>query len=131
MTTDAARAIAGALAGRFGVEPEQMEATLGQDPLSAMLALSMMQPSAQEDASGGSDAAAIVRFVASMVGACPLCLGEHAECADCHGHGAPGSRAPNETALVSWISPPLRRLGLCVGRPRRRPDDNNRGGYGR
>lgn len=128
MTAETARTLADALAERLGVEPEHMEATLTQDPLTAALALSMMQPAAAEES---TDTAAIVRFVASLVGACPLCLGEHPGCLDCGGNGAPGSRAPNETALVTWVSRPLRRLGLCVGRPRRpAQDDNHGGGYG-
>lgn len=128
MTAETTRTIAGAIAERFGVEPEQMEATLADNPLAAALALSMMQPPAPDES---ADALATVRFVASLVGACPLCLGEHAGCQDCGGHGAPGSRAPNEAALVAWISRPLRRLGLCVGRPRRAGhDDNLGGGYG-
>jgi hypothetical protein len=129
MTAATTRTIAGALAQRLGVEPEQMEATLSQDPLAAVLALSMMQPGVAKEES--SDAAAIVRFVASMLGACPICLGENPDCLDCGGGGTPGSRAPNETALVAWISRPLRRLGLCVGRPRRpEHNDNHGGGYG-
>lgn len=128
MTTETARTIAGALAERFGVEPEHIEATLTQDPLAAALALSMMQPAAKQES---ADTAAIVRFVASLTGACPICLGENPSCLDCGGNGTPGSRAPNETALVAWISPPLRRLGLCVGRPRPPVyNDNHRGGYG-
>jgi hypothetical protein len=117
MTTETARTIAGALAERLGVEPEHIE-----------LALSMTQPPAQEES---ADSAAIVRFVASLIGACPVCLGENPGCLECSGKGTPGSRAPNETALVAWISRPLRRLGLCVGRPRREfYNDNHGGGYG-
>jgi hypothetical protein len=128
MTAATARTIAGALAERLGVEPEQMEATLTQDPLTAVLALSMIQPAPKEE---GADSAAIVRFVASLTGACPICLGENPGCFDCGGHGTPGSREPNETALVAWVSRPLRRLGLCVGRPRRAVHNDNRGGgYG-
>jgi hypothetical protein len=128
MTAATTRTIAGALAERLGVEPEQMEATLTQDPLTAVLALSLMQPGAKEES---ADSAAIVRFIASLMGACPICLGENSDCFDCGGSGAPGSRAPNETALVAWISRPLRRLGLCVGRPRRTVhNDNHGGGYG-
>jgi hypothetical protein len=131
MTAEATRAIAGALAERFGVEPEHIEATLTENPLAAALALTMMQPAAQVAPDERTEAAALVRFVASLVGACPVCLGENPGCLDCGGSGAPGSRAPNETALVAWISPPLRRLGLCVGRPRRAAHDyNHGGGYG-
>jgi hypothetical protein len=128
MTAATTRTIAGVLAQRLGVEPEQIEPSLVEDPLTAVLALTMMQPSAKEES---ADAAAIVRFVASLMGACPLCLGENPDCLDCGGSGTPGSRAPNETALVAWISRPLRRLGLCVGRPRRTVhNDNHGGGYG-
>lgn len=128
MTAETARTIAGVLAERLGVEPEHMEATLTGDPLAAALALSMMQRPSKEDA---CDRAAIVRFVASLVGACPICLGENPGCLDCGGSGTPGSRAPNETALLAWISRPLRRLGLCVGRPRQAVyNDNYGGGYG-
>jgi hypothetical protein len=128
MTAETARTIAGALAERLGVEPQHMEATLTQDPLTAVLALSMMQPAAKGES---ADSAAMVRFVASLVGACPICLGENPGCVDCGGYGMPGSSAPNETALVAWISRPLRRLGLCVGRPRGAfYNDNHGGGYG-
>jgi hypothetical protein len=128
MTTDAARTIAGALAERLGVEPEQLEATFADNPLAAALALGAMQ---QEQREEDADPAALVRFVASMVGACPLCLGENPACAECGGRGSPGSSAPNEIALVAWISRPLRRLGLCVGRPRPAAAGyNHGGGYG-
>jgi hypothetical protein len=128
MTAETARTIAGALAERLGVEPEHIEATLTQDPLAAALALSMIPPAAKEES---ADTAAIVRFVASLIGACSICLGENPGCLDCGGNGTPGSRTPNETALVAWISRPLRRLGLCVGRPRRAVhNDNHGGGYG-
>src|SRR5256885_1406002 len=129
MTAETMQSVAAALAAQLGVEPEQLEATLGQDPLTAALAMSMMQPAVQEP-EDQADAAAIVRFVASLVGACKLCLGENAGCSECGGNGVPGSGAPNETALVAWISRPLRRLGLCVGRPRRAAADHtHQGGY--
>ena len=77
MTAETARTIADALAERFGFEPGHLEATLTQDPFAAALALSMMQPAAKEES---ADAAAIVRFVASLIGACPICLGENPSC---------------------------------------------------
>ena len=116
MNAEVARTIVDALAKRLGVEPDQIEGTLTDNPIAAVLALSLLDPARQET----NDSAATVRFAATLVGACPICLGEDMVCRECGGKGAPGSREP-DTAMVAWIAPALRRLGLCVGRPRREP----------
>jgi hypothetical protein len=128
MTAETARMIAGVLAPRLGVEPGQLEGTLVDNPLAAAVALSMMGPDRQEEP---CDPGATVRFVAALVGACELCLGEHTACRECGGKGGPGTRPPDAAALVAWIARPLQRLGLCVGRPRRETlGHNHGGGYG-
>jgi hypothetical protein len=114
MTAETTRMIAGMLAPRLGVEPAQLEEILSS--------------ARQEEA---VDPAAAVRFVATLVGACPSCLGEHDTCRECGGKGGPGSHRPEAAALVAWISPALHRLGLCIGRPRREPAEHHHGGgYG-
>jgi hypothetical protein len=122
MNAETARTIVDALAQRLGVEPDQIEGTLTDNPIA--LALSLLDPARQET----NDPAATVRFAATLVGACPICLGEDMVCRECGGKGGPGSREP-DTAMVAWIAPALRRLGLCVGRPRREPTGHmQRGG---
>jgi hypothetical protein len=109
MTAETLKMLAGVLAPRLGVEPAQLEDMLADH----------------------ADPSAIVRFVATLVGGCPDCLGEHATCRECGGKGTPGFHQPNAAALVAWISPALGRLGLCIGRPRRDPaGHHNGGGYG-
>jgi hypothetical protein len=111
------------LAERLGLAPDQVASGLGgnplalfdKDPLAAALVLSMTPPARPT----GADPAALVRLVAAIVGACPCCLGEAADCAECNGRGSPGSRAPDGGALIAWTARPFRRLGLCVGIPRR------------
>jgi len=124
MSPDTTQTIAGILAERLGVEPQLIEGTLAQKPLAAAVALSLLGQPRQEK----SDPAETVRFVATLVGACPVCLGEDMLCHECGGKGLPGSRDPDAAALVAWITPPLRRLGLCVGRPRQ-GGRNHGGGY--
>jgi hypothetical protein len=51
----------------------------------------MVSQSGPEERGG---AAATVRFVAALVGGCPICLGENHGCAECAGRGKPGSRQP-------------------------------------
>ena len=110
MTTTAARRVAEMLAERLGLEVGEVESTIAADPFTAAFALSLIgQPPPPE-----RGAAATVRFVASLVGACPICLGEDDECAECGGRGRPGCREPAGEALVVWIARPLRRMGLCV-----------------
>lgn len=121
-----ARTIVGVLAQRLGVEPDQIEGTLTDNPLAGAVALSLLETARQETC----DPAATLRFVATLVGACPICLGEDTVCRECGGSGGPGSRDPDAAALAAWIAPALRRLGLCVGRPRREPAGyNHDGGY--
>jgi len=127
MTTETARLVANVLARRLGIEAEELHATLTDNPLGAALALSMLEPARQAHE---TDPAAVVRFVAAMVGACPVCLGEEESCGDCHGVGKPGTRASNPEALIRWVALPLHQAGLCVGRPRSTPEANNHlGGY--
>lgn len=125
MTTDAARLVAEVLARRLGVTAESFESKLADSPIGAAMALGLLDSAPP---AAPADAAAIVRSVARMVGACPACLGLHAACAACQGDGAPGSRAPDAESLVKWIAPALDRVGLCVGRPRARPWTDTQGG---
>ena len=111
MTEGTTKLVAEMLSQRLGIAPDQLESTIGSDPLAAALALSMMGgPRDVERA----DPTATIEFVAAIVGACPVCLGEQRGCATCHGAGGPGSRQPDGDALIAWIARPLRRLGLCV-----------------
>jgi hypothetical protein len=126
MTAETTRTIAGILAQRLGVEPNVIEGSLADKPLAAAVALSLLERPQPVTC----DPAETVRFVATLVGACPICLGEDRVCHECGGRGRPGSRGPDAAALVAWIAPALRRLGLCVGRPRRGPAGHNQeGGY--
>lgn len=124
MNAETARMVAGALAQRLGVEPDLIEETLTANPLAAVVALSLLNPAPQ----ASWDSAVTVRFVATLVGACPLCLGEDVVCRECGGKGSPGSRDPDADALTAWITPALRRLGLCIGRPRRESAGHNHSG---
>jgi hypothetical protein len=126
MTAETTQTIASILAQRLGVEPNVIESTLGNDPLAAMVALSL----SERPQPATCDPAETVRFVAALVGACPICLGEDRVCLECRGKGGPGSRNPDAAALVAWIMPTLRGLGLCVGRPRAESaKHNHKGGY--
>jgi hypothetical protein len=127
MTTETARLVAGVLARRLGIEADSLQATITDNPLGAAVALSMLDPARQAPE---SDPARVIRFVGSMVGACPVCLGEVGDCGECRGLGKPGTRAANAEALIRWIALPLHQAGLCVGRPRSTAADNNQpGGY--
>ncbi len=57
---------------------------------------------------------AMVRYLALVFGACPACWGQNRLCARCHGNGRPGSAQPVEEALLDWVRPALRKLGLRV-----------------
>jgi hypothetical protein len=114
MTPPAAKRVATLLASRLGLEVSEVESTITADPLTAALALTLAGQSAPPD----TGAAATIRFVATLVGGCPICLGEDPGCAECRGRGTPGSRQPDGEALIAWIARPLRRLGLCVATPR-------------
>jgi hypothetical protein len=124
MTTETARTIAGLLAQQLGVKPDELEGSLTDNPLAAVVALSFLSPAHH----GTCDPAATVRFAATLVGACPICLGEDIACYECSGKGGPGSRDPDAAALVAWITPALGRVGLCIGRPRREHPERNHGG---
>lgn len=127
MTAETARLVADVLARRLGIEAEELQATLSDNPLGAAVALSMLEPARQAPP---CDPAGIIRLVAAMVGACPVCLGEGESCSECHGVGKPGTRAADAAALIRWIALPLHQAGLCVGRPRRTPPANDhQGGY--
>jgi hypothetical protein len=125
MTGPAARKVAEVIAQRLGVEVAEVESTMSADPLTAVLTLSLMGQSAPDER---SRAAATVRFVAALVGACPICLGEDDDCPECGGRGKPGCRQPDGEALIVWIARPLRRLGLCVGSLRETAATNLHGG---
>jgi hypothetical protein len=127
MTAETTQTIASILAQRLGVEPNVIESTLTDKPLAAMVALSLLE----RPRPGTCDPAETVRFVATLVGACPICLGEDRVCHECSGRDGPGSRNPDAAALVAWVTPTLHKLGLCVGRPRAQSArDNHKGGYG-
>lgn len=127
MTTETARLVAGVLARRLGIEPGELQSSITENPLGAVVALSMMEPARQAERISAAD---VVAFIARMVGACDACLGEDAECAACHGLGKPGTCAADTESLVRWISVPLHQAGLCVGRPRSTTAANNQqGGY--
>ena len=128
MTVDAARLVAEVLARRLGLATENGQATDAGSPIGAALALALLEQQ-QGGVDAPPDAAAIVRSVAAMAGACPACLGQLDTCGACHGEGRPGYAAPDPDALVRWITPPLARMGLCVGRPRARTvNDTQPGG---
>ena len=127
MSTDTARLVAGVLARRLGMEAGDFEATLAENPLSAVVALSMMDSTRQAET---PDSGHAVRFVARLVGACDACHGEDDGCLACNGRGKPGTSVADTDALIRWISVPLHQAGLCVGRPRSTPAANNQqGGY--
>jgi hypothetical protein len=115
MTAESTRTIAGILAQRLGVEPNVVEGTLADEPFAAAMALSLLN----QPRPATCDPAETVRFVATLVGACPICLGEDMACHECGGKGGPGARDLDAAALVAWLAPALRELGLCIGRPRR------------
>ena len=127
MSTETARLVASVLARRLGIESGEFETSLADNPLGAVVALSMLDPTRQaETRSPGRTLA----FVAQLVGACDACLGEDVECGTCQGLGKPGTRAADTDALIRWISVPLHQAGLCVGRPRSTPAaPNQQGGY--
>lgn len=126
MTTETARLVAGVLARRLGIEADELQASISGNPLSAAVALSMLESPRQAP---DIDPARIVKLVAAMVGACPVCLGEDEECQSCHGNGKPGTGTSHIDALIRWIAVPLHQAGLCVGRPRSAPAvDNPQGG---
>ena len=91
MTAETTQTIAGILAQRLGVERNLIEGTLADKPLAAAMALSLLQRPPPETC----DPAQTVRFVATLVGACPVCLGEDRICHECGGRGGPGSRDPD------------------------------------
>lgn len=127
MTTETARLVAGVLARRLGMESGELQSTIAENPLGAVVALSMMDPARQAEATSEGR---VVSFVARMVGACEACLGEDAACGACHGLGKPGTRSADTESLIRWISVPLHQAGLCVGRPRSTTAANNQqGGY--
>ncbi len=127
MTEATTKLVAEMLSQRLGIAPDQLETTIGSDPLAAALALSMTDHPRESER---TDPAATVEFVAAIVGACPLCLGEQRGCSRCHGAGVPGSRQPDGDALIAWVARPLRRLGLCVAiRKPQRAGHTPGGGY--
>lgn len=122
MTEEAERMVAEMLAQRLGLQGGEVPNVLGGDPIMAAVALSLMNRTRPERR---DDEAARIRRVASIIGACPRCLGEEAGCPECAGKGKPGYRAPNREALLGWIARPLRRLGLCVSARNQEPVKHN------
>jgi hypothetical protein len=47
--------------------------------------------------------------IARAIGACYLCYGEDAQCAECGGRGKPGSLVPEPAAFRQYVLPALRR----------------------
>jgi hypothetical protein len=58
----------------------------------------------------------MVRYIADVFGACPLCWGQHRICPRCDGRGRPGSRDPIEEEMLDWVVPALRRRGMRIER---------------
>lgn len=61
-------------------------------------------------------AAATLRRVAGMLGACSTCCGVESSCPDCHGRGEPGS-APSTASpeeLGAWLAPVLARMQVHI-----------------
>lgn len=59
-----------------------------------------------------SDADAMIAHLADTFGACPVCWGSSDLCRRCRGTGKPGSSVPAEEEFLSWVGPPLERLGF-------------------
>jgi hypothetical protein len=131
MTEQAQRMVAEVLAQRLGIQCEEMP-EVGGDPIMLAVALSLMKrfPSDRRDNEAdrirNNPDAVRIRRVAATVGACPRCLGDDASCVECAGQGKPGYRAANPAALLAWITPPLRRLGLCVYGCNQQPNEHKR-----
>jgi hypothetical protein len=124
MTAAAQRMVTELLARQLGVDVGELGPGVGDDPMAAFVALSIIgQPRAT--ATNGDSAEERLARVAVMVGACALCLGEDPACLECNGRGRPGSRAPDREALVRWIRPSLRRVDLCLNVLRERPENNH------
>jgi hypothetical protein len=121
MTEEMEQMVTELLAQRLGLQGGEVGAAPGGDPIMAAVALSLMK----RTRSRRDEGVATIRRVAAIVGACPRCLGEDASCAGCGGKGQPGYGAPDKAALLAWITPPLRRLGLCVSARRRQPREHN------
>ena len=124
MIPNAQRMVSELLARQLGVDVGDLDPTVGDDPMAAFVALSIIgQPRAA--AANGDSAEERLARVAVMVGACSLCLGEDPVCLECNGSGRPGSLAPDRDALVRWIRPSLRRIDLCLNVLRERPENNH------
>jgi hypothetical protein len=124
MTEEIQRMVAEMLAQRLGLQGGEIPITPGGDPIMAAVALSLMK----RTRSRRDEEVVTIRRVATIVGACPRCLGDDASCAECAGKGQPGYGPPDQTALLQWIAPPLRRLGLRVSARRRQPREHNQVG---
>jgi hypothetical protein len=61
-------------------------------------------------------AAATLRRVAGMLGACSTCCGVESSCPDCHGRGKPGSAQSTASAeeLGAWLAPVLARMQMHI-----------------
>ena len=111
MSEDVERMFAEVLAQKFGLHGDESSQAPAGDPMKTVLALSLMQHFRSKPHDDGT---VTIRRVAAIVGACPRCLGDDVACTVCEGGGQPGYRAPDRSALLEWIAPPLHRLGLRV-----------------
>ena len=117
MNAAAQQMIAELLGRQLGMDAGELSTALSADPIAAFFALSMTGQGKPEKPE--TDPAERLARVATIVGACPLCLGEDPLCVVCQGEGRPGFRIPDREALLAWIALPLRRAGLCVTALRR------------
>lgn len=126
MKPEAQRIVAELLGRQLGMDASELATALEGDPVTAIFTLSMLgQANVKES---DADATERVMRVATIVGACTVCLGDDPLCTECRGAGKPGYRVPDPEALLEWIDLPLRRVGLCVTALRReRPEHNPRG----
>jgi len=126
MNPAAQRIVAELLGRQLGMDAGELATALETDPITAVFTLSMMGQSNSKAAE--ADAVERLVRIATIVGACPICLGDDPLCTECRGAGTPGHRAPDLEALLAWIDRPLRRVGLCVTALRReRPEHNPKG----
>ena len=58
----------------------------------------------------------MLRYLAEVFGACPICWGQNRLCPGCKGKGSPGSYEPLESELLRWVEPALKRLGMRVAK---------------
>ena len=71
----------------------------------------------------------MVHYIGQTFGACTRCWGLNTACPNCRGRGRPGSAAPVEEELLTWVEPALRRLGKRVSTVER-SDETSAGAAG-